>query len=150
MISLHVNGKRHQVDVEPDTPLMWVLRDNLEITSVKYACGVGECGCCTVLLDGKAIRSCSIAVSKIGEGKITTIEGLPTNHPVKIAWTEKQVPQCGYCQPGMMLQTVDFLSRQSNPTDEQIDEAMDNFICRCGSHPRAKKAIRMVADMTKK
>lgn len=150
MISLHVNGNIHKVNVDPDTPLLWVLRDNLGITSVKYTCGVAECGVCTVLLDGEAVRSCSIAVSEVGEGKITTVEGLPTNHPVKIAWVEKQVPQCGYCQPGFMLQTVDFLSKQKNPTDEQINDATDNFICRCGSHPRAKEAIKMAANMDKK
>ncbi|MBT8362632.1 MAG: (2Fe-2S)-binding protein [Desulfobacterales bacterium] len=149
MLSLHVNGKKQQVYVAPDTPLLWVLRDNLEITSVKYACGIAECGVCTVLIDGEAVRSCSVSLQSVQGSKITTIEGLPADHPVKLAWIEKQVPQCGYCQPGIMLQTVDFLSRQADPSEAQINEALDNILCRCGSHPRIKKAIKMVADMTK-
>ncbi len=150
MISLHVNGKKQQIDVSPDTPLLWVLRDNLGITSVKYACGISECGVCTVLVDGKAVRSCSISVENVQESKILTIEGLSEDHPVKLAWIEKQVPQCGYCQPGIMLQSVDFLKRQPDPSDEQINEAMDDVLCRCGSHPRIKKAIKLAAAMTTK
>jgi isoquinoline 1-oxidoreductase alpha subunit len=148
MIVLNVNGINRQVDEDPDTPLLWVLRDNLGITSVKYTCGIAECGMCTVLIDGEAQRSCVVHVKDVLGKKITTIEGLPENHPVKVAWIEKQVPQCGYCQPGIMLQTVDFLSRNSNPTEEQINGAMDNVICRCGTHPRIKKAIQMAAKMT--
>ena len=148
MIVLIVNGINRQVDEDPDTPLLWVLRDNLGITSVKYTCGIAECGMCTVLIDGEAQRSCVIYVKDVLGTKITTIEGLPENHPVKVAWIEKQVPQCGYCQPGIMLQTVDFLSRNLNPTEEQINGAMDNVICRCGTHPRIKKAIQMAAEMT--
>jgi len=150
MIVLNVNGINKQVDEDPDTPLLWVLRDNLGITSVKYTCGISECGMCTVLIDGEAQRSCVVAVKDVLGNKITTIEGLPENHPVKVAWIEKQVPQCGYCQPGIMLQTVDFLSRNPNPTVEQINGAMDNVICRCGTHPRIKKAIQMAAEMTAK
>lgn len=145
MIALKVNGIEMQADVDPDTPLLWVLRDNLGITSVKYTCGIAECGMCTVLIDGEAQRSCVVNVSDVLESEITTIEGLPENHPVKAAWIEKQVPQCGYCQPGIMLQTVDFLLRNANPTEEQINDAMDNVICRCGTHPRIKKAIQMAA-----
>jgi len=148
MIVLNVNGINRPVDEDPDTPLLWVLRDNLGITSVKYTCGISECGMCTVLIDGEAQRSCVVAVKDVLGNKITTIEGLPENHPVKVAWIEKQVPQCGYCQPGIMLQTVDFLSRNPNPTEEQINGAMDNVICRCGTHPRIKKAIPMAAEMT--
>lgn len=150
MISLTVNGKKREVDVAPDTPLLWVLRDNLGITSVKYACGVAECGVCTVLIEGEAVRSCSISVEEARDSNITTIEGLPENHPVKVAWIEKQVPQCGYCQPGIMLQTVDFLSRQPNPSEAQIDKAMDDVLCRCGSYPRIKKAIQMAAELKSK
>jgi len=150
MITLQVNGTKKQVDVDPETPLLWVLRDNLGITSVKYTCGIAECGICTVLIDGAAVRSCSISVGDVGTSDVTTIEGLPENHPVKVAWIEKQVPQCGYCQPGIMLQTVDFLSRQPNPTDEQIHEAMDDVICRCGSHPRMRKAIKRAAEIAVK
>jgi isoquinoline 1-oxidoreductase subunit alpha len=150
MYILNVNGKKRQVDVDPGTPLLWVLRDNLGITSVKYTCGIGECGICTVLIDGKAQRSCVVNVEDALQSEITTIEGLPENHPVKVAWIEKQVPQCGYCQPGIMLQTVDFLSREPNPSEARIDEVMDDVICRCGSHPRIKKAIRLAAEMIAK
>lgn len=150
MITLDVNGNKNQVDVDPETPLLWVLRDNLGITSVKYACGIAECGVCTVLIDDEAVRSCSISVDEAAGSKITTVEGLPEDHPVKVAWVEKQVPQCGYCQPGIMLQTVDFLSRKPNPTDDQIDEAMDDVLCRCGSHPRIKKAIKTAAELASK
>ena len=148
MFILNVNGKKRQVDVDSETPLLWVLRDNLGITSVKYTCGIGECGMCTVLIDGKAQRSCVVNVEDVLQSEIKTIEGLPENHPVKVAWIEKQVPQCGYCQPGIMLQTVDFLSREPNPSEAQINEVMDDVICRCGSHPRIKKAIRLAAEMT--
>lgn len=150
MISLQVNGTKQQLDVPPDTPLLWVLRDNLGITSVKYACGIALCGVCTVLLDGQAVRSCSIPVEDAQESKIVTIEGLPEDHPVKIAWIEKQVPQCGYCQPGIMLQTVDLLTRVPQPSEEQINSEMDDVLCRCGSHPRIKQAIKMAADIKTK
>lgn len=150
MLVLNVNGINRKVEEDPDAPLLWVLRDNLGITSVKFTCGIAECGMCTVLIDGDAQRSCVVYVKEALGKKITTIEGLPENHPVKVAWIEKQVPQCGYCQPGIMLQTVDFLSRNPNPTKEQIDGAMDNVICRCGSHPRIRKAIRLAAEMTSK
>jgi len=150
MFTLKVNGMKRQVDVDPGTPLLWVLRDNLGFTSVKYTCGIGECGMCTVLINGEAQRSCVVKVEDVQGGDITTIEGLPDNHPVKVAWIEKQVPQCGYCQPGIMLQAVDLLSRVPNPSEAQINEAMDNVICRCGSHPRIKKAIKLAAEMTAK
>ena len=150
MISLHVNGQTTKVDVSPETPLLWALRDNLGFTSVKYACGISECGVCTVLIDDEAVRSCSISVDSVGEGKITTIEGLPEDHPVKLAWIEKQVPQCGYCQPGIMLQTVDFLTREPKPTDDKINAAMDDVLCRCGSHPRIKQAIQLAAKQPMK
>jgi isoquinoline 1-oxidoreductase alpha subunit len=150
MITINVNGTKRQVDVDPETPLLWVLRDNLGITSVKYTCGIAECGICTVLIDGEAQRSCGVSVESVRNSEITTIEGLPENHPVKVAWIEKQVPQCGYCQPGIMLQAVDFLSRVPDPSDAQINEAMDDVICRCGSHPRIKQAIKLAAEMTGK
>lgn len=150
MIELNVNGAKKQVDVDPETPLLWVLRDNLGITSVKYTCGVAECGVCTVLIDGEAQRSCVVNVEEVRDSKIITIEGLPEDHPVKVAWIEKQVPQCGYCQPGVMLQTVDFLSREPNPSETRINEVMDDVICRCGSHPRIKKAIHKAAQISAK
>ena len=148
MLTLTVNGTKRQVDADPQTPLLWVLRDDLGITSVKYTCGIAECGICTVLVDGEARRSCIVRVEEVLESEITTIEGLPDDHPVKLAWIEKQVPQCGYCQPGIMLQTVDFLSQTPNPTDAQIVDATDNLICRCGTHPRIKQAIRRAAQLT--
>ncbi|CCH48403.1 (2Fe-2S)-binding protein [Pseudodesulfovibrio piezophilus] len=150
MISLHVNGKVHEVDVEPDTPLLWVLRDNLGITSVKYGCGEGICGICTVLIDDAAERSCSISVESAAGSKILTIEGLPEDHPVKVAWTEKQVPQCGYCQPGMMLQAVDILSKNTAISEKEMALAMDDFTCRCGSHPRVVPAMKQAAKSMKK
>lgn len=141
MFTLTLNGMKKQVDAAAETPLLWVLRDNLGITSVKYTCGIAECGMCTVLIDDEARRSCVVTIAEADGSAITTIEGLPDDHPVKIAWIEKQVPQCGYCQPGIMLQTVDFLSRVPRPSEAEIDEAMDNVICRCGSQPRMKEAI---------
>ena len=150
MISLTVNGQKKQVDVGAETPLLWVLRDNLGITSVKYTCGIAECGVCTVLIDGEAVRACTISVEEVQKSDITTVEGLPADHPVKVAWIEKQVPQCGYCQPGIMLQTVDFLSRQPNPSEDQINDALDDVICRCGTHPRIKQAIQMAAEIAPK
>ncbi len=150
MISLNVNGKKRQADVDPETPLLWVLRDNLGIRSVKYTCGIAECGMCTVLKDGEAVRSCAISADEAQGSEIVTVEGLPDDHPVKVAWIEKQVPQCGYCQPGIMLQTVAFLSQEPNPTEEQIDDEMDDLVCRCGAHPRIKKAIQMAAQLSSK
>lgn len=149
MITLRVNGRKLQADVALDTPLLWVLRDTLGFTSVKYTCGVEECGMCTVLVDGMAYRSCGITVEEVLENDITTIEGLPEDHPVKKAWIEKQVPQCGYCQPGIMLQAADFLTRIPNPTDAQINEEMDNLVCRCGTHPRIKDALHHAAGLAK-
>ena len=149
MISLLVNGQNRKADVALNTPLLWVLRDELKITSVKYACGIAECGVCTVLIDGEAVRSCSVSVKEVQNKKITTIEGLPPEHPVKIAWVEKQAPQCGYCQPGMMLHATSFLNKNSNPTDDEIDAGMDPMLCRCGSHHRVKAAIKMASKMMK-
>ena len=150
MITIKVNARQRPVDVDPETPLLWVLRDNLGITSVKYTCGIAVCGICTVLIDGEAQRSCIVNVGDVQGSEITTIEGLPDDHPVKVAWIEKQVPQCGYCQPGIMLQAVDFLSRVPDPSEAQIIDAMDDVICRCGTHPRIKQAIQLAAAMTAK
>lgn len=147
MIELNVNGTARKVDVDPETPLLWVLRDNLGFTSVKYTCGIAECGICTVLIDGEAVRSCSITAAQAVGSRILTIEGIPDEHPVKQAWIEKQVPQCGYCQPGIMLQTVDFLTKVPKPSAEEINAAMDDVVCRCGSHPRMKQAIQLAAEM---
>lgn len=145
MPTLKVNGKSHTVDASPDTPLLWVLRDELGITSVKYGCGIGECGSCTVLVDGKAERSCTISAETVKGKEITTIEGLPEEHPVKQAWISQQVPQCGYCQPGMMLQAVDALTTNPNATRQEMARAMDDVLCRCGTYYRVMKAIELAA-----
>jgi isoquinoline 1-oxidoreductase alpha subunit len=150
MIVINVNGKDHRVDVDPDTPLLWVLRDDIGVASVKYGCGEGMCGVCTVLIDGMAERSCVTPVSAVGEGKVVTIEGLPEDHPVKQAWIEHQVPQCGYCQPGMMLQAVDVLTHGGDTSDAGLAAAMDDFTCRCGTHPRVLPAMKQAAQTMKK
>jgi isoquinoline 1-oxidoreductase alpha subunit len=148
LIEFKVNGMNRQVDVDQGIPLLCVLRYPIGFSTVKYACGISEFGLCTVLIDGQARRSCAVTVEDVQGREITTIEGLPENHPVKVAWIQKQVPQCGYCQPGIMLQTVDFLSREPNPSEARINHVLDNVICRCGSHPRIKQAIRAAAAMT--
>jgi isoquinoline 1-oxidoreductase alpha subunit len=150
MISLNVNGKKYEVDVPDDLPLLWVLRDHLKLTGTKYSCGIGECGSCTVHIDGKAARSCTIAVKDVQGKKITTIEGLPETHPVKKAWVEEQVVQCGYCQPGVMMQVAGLLSESRNPDPEKIINAMDDIICRCGTHPRIKKGIRKAVQILRR
>jgi isoquinoline 1-oxidoreductase alpha subunit len=150
MISLNVNGKNYKVDVSEDVPLLWVIRDYLKLTGTKFGCGIGECGSCTVHINGKAERSCAIPVGKAQGKKITTIEGLPENHPVKRAWIEEQVVQCGYCQPGIMMQVASLLSESRNPNPEKIIGAMDDVICRCGTHPRIKKGIRRAVQLMRK
>ncbi|MFC1580307.1 (2Fe-2S)-binding protein [Thermodesulfobacteriota bacterium] len=148
MIRLNVNGKDYQVDVHPDTTLLWVLRDHLKLTGTKYACGIGECGSCTVHINGKAERSCTMSVGDAKGKKITTIEGLPPEHPVKRAWIEEEVVQCGFCQPGAIMQVTSLLEADPNP-DKAI-EGMDDFICRCGTHVRMKKGIKLAAKMMRK
>jgi len=150
MISLNVNGKNYRVDVPNDVPLLWVLRDHLKLTGTKYGCGVGECGSCTVHVDGKAQRSCVISVGDVQGKKILTIEGLPKDHPVKRAWVEEQVPQCGYCQPGQMMQLSALISEARNPDPEKIIVAMDDMLCRCGSYPRIKAGIRKAVEIVRK
>lgn len=150
MITFHVNGKRHTVDLSPDTPLLWVLRDHLKLTGTKFGCGVGLCGACTVHIDGRAQRSCITPVRDIAGKKITTIEGIPAEHPVKKAWLAEEVSQCGYCQPGQVMGAVDLLSRKPHPTDSDIDSAMNGNICRCGTYPRIRRAIHIAAGKTGK
>ncbi|MGO9122165.1 MAG: (2Fe-2S)-binding protein [Desulfomonilaceae bacterium] len=150
MISLNVNGKVHQVDVPGDTPLLWALRDNLDLKGTKYGCGIGECGTCTVHIDGKAVKSCTISVDDVKGKKITTIEGLPENHPVKQAWIKEQVPQCGYCQPGVIMQVAAHLSQKPTPSADQVVSKMDDVICRCGSYPAIKQGIKTALQLTKK
>ncbi len=149
MISLTVNGKKYDVDVSPDTPLLWVLRDAIGLTGTKFGCGLQQCGACTVHLDGTPTRSCGVAVSSIGTKKITTIEGLSTtsNHPLQVAWIAEQVPQCGYCQSGQLMSAAALLARKPKPTDEDIDAAMSGNICRCGTYQRIHRAIRRAAGV---
>jgi aerobic-type carbon monoxide dehydrogenase small subunit (CoxS/CutS family) len=148
MITLTVNGKARSVDTEPDTPLLWVLRDDLELTGTKFGCGIGQCGACTVHLDGAAIRSCSMPVSAAAGRSIVTIEGLSANasHPVQQAWLIEDAPQCGYCQSGQIMAAAAFLKKTPNPTDADIDRGVTN-ICRCGTYPRIRKAIHRAAAM---
>ena len=150
MISLEINGKKYEVNVSPDVPLLWVIREHLRLTGTKFGCGVGLCGSCTVHLDGKAQRSCVTTVGSVEGRKITTIEGLPEDHPVKRAWIEEQVPQCGYCQSGQIMQAAALLSESPNPTDEKIVSAMDGNLCRCGTYPFIKQAIKRAAKEVRK
>jgi isoquinoline 1-oxidoreductase alpha subunit len=149
MLELSVNGTTHAVDVEPDTPLLWVLRDQLDLTGTKFGCGVGACGACTVLMDGKPTRSCVVAVSAAAGKALITIEGLSRDrsHPVQQAWLEESVPQCGYCQSGMILAAVALLKQKPQPSDADIDAAMTN-ICRCGTYGRIRRAIHSAARRT--
>jgi len=144
---LTINDRAHAVDVSPDTPLLWVLRDSLSMTGTKYGCGMGLCGACTVHLDGEAVRACQTTVSSVGSRKITTIEGLSSDnsHPVQRAWIAEQVPQCGYCQPGQIMSAAALLSKIPKPTDQQIDEAMMGNLCRCGMYGRIRRAIHRAA-----
>lgn len=146
MITLTINGKPTNVDVEPDTPLLWVLRDTVKLTGTKFGCGVAACGACTVHVDGEPVRSCSFTVSDAVGSDITTIEGLGDKlTKIQQAWIEEQVPQCGYCQSGMIMAATALLNENPSPTDEEIDEAMTN-ICRCGSYPRIRKALHRAAS----
>jgi len=147
MISLNVNGRNYRVDVSDDVPLLWVIRDHLKLMGTKYSCGIGECGSCTVHVNGKAERSCTIPVGQVKGKKITTIEGLPDNHPVKKAWIEEQVVQCGFCQPGVMMQVAGLLSEKPALSADQIISKMDDVICRCGTHLRIKKGIRKASHL---
>ena len=149
MVKLNVNGRSLEADVDPQTPLLWVLRDTLGLTGTKFGCGMALCGACTVHLDGQAIRSCVTPVSAVGEQAVTTIEGLSDDrsHPVQRAWLEIDVPQCGYCQPGQIMSAAALLAQNAKPDDQQIDAAMSGNICRCGSYPRIRAAIHRAAEL---
>ena len=150
MFSLKINGNLHQVDVEDEMPLLWVLRDELGMTGTKFGCGIGQCGACTVHVNGYAQRSCQTKLREVGGKEITTIEGLSadSNHPVQQAWIEHDVPQCGYCQSGQLMAAAALLSENPEPDDEQIDAAIDN-ICRCGTYQRIRRAIHRAADLAR-
>ena len=148
MFNLTINGKRHGLDVEADTPLLWVLRDEVGLTGTKFGCGMGVCGACSVLLNGEITRTCVLTVGAVDGRSIVTIEGLSPDgsHPVQKAWIEESVPQCGYCQSGMVLAAVALLKRTPHPSDAEIDSAMTN-ICRCGTYNRVRKAIHRAASL---
>jgi isoquinoline 1-oxidoreductase alpha subunit len=151
VFTLHVNGKEHKADVAEDTPLLWVLRDHLQLVGTKYGCGVGQCGACTVHLNGNPLRSCLMPVSALEDGKITTIEGLSEkgDHPVQRAWEEVDVPQCGYCQAGQIMTAAAFLKETPKPTMDQIEQAMHGNLCRCGAYHRIREAVKLASTKTK-
>ena len=146
-MKLTVNQTEYLIQSDPDTPLLWVLRDELALTGTKYGCGIGVCGSCTVLVDGKALRSCTTPVSRLEGRRITTIEGVSedNSHPVQRAWEALQVPQCGYCQSGQILSAIALLASDRQPSDEAIDQAMSGVLCRCGTYPRIREAIKRAA-----
>jgi isoquinoline 1-oxidoreductase subunit alpha len=146
MIALQVNGKRYTVDVEPETPLLWVLRDTLGLTGTKYGCGIAMCGACTVHVNGKAVRSCMLPVDRVASQNVTTIEGLNGEHPAQQAWREGDVPECGYCQSGQIMAAAALLASNSNPTDADIEREITN-LCRCGTYPRIRAAIHRAAQL---
>jgi isoquinoline 1-oxidoreductase alpha subunit len=149
--SLNINGKVQKVDVASDTPLLWVLRDNLRLLGTKFGCGVGSCGACTIHLNGNATRACLMTVSSIGTGKITTIEGLSAkgDHPLQLAWDEVDVPQCGYCQAGQIMTAAAFLKKNPKPTLEQVETAMNGNLCRCAAYHRIREAVLAASQKTK-
>lgn len=147
VFNLKINGKKQQVDVDPATPMLWVLRDHLDLVGTKYGCGIAACGACTIHLDGTAMRSCQLPVSSVGDQAITTIEGLSENgdHPLQQAWLEHDVPQCGYCQAGQIMNAAALLENNPNPSDAEIETVMHGNICRCGTYTRIKAAIKTAA-----
>ncbi|MEM8523996.1 MAG: (2Fe-2S)-binding protein [Bacteroidota bacterium] len=147
--TLKVNGLQKEVNVSPDTPLLWVLRDHLDLVGTKYGCGIGQCGACTVHVEGNAMRSCALPISALAEKNITTIEGLSKDgqHPLQVAWREHDVPQCGYCQSGQIMNAASLLNQNPSPSDADIEAAMHGNICRCGTYNRIKAAIKTAADV---
>jgi len=150
-IQFTVNGKKTEVDAAPDTPLLWVLRDVLNLHGTKYGCGIAQCGACTVHVNGEPMRSCSVPLSGVANAKVTTIEGLSANgtHPLQVAWREIDVPQCGYCQAGQIMSAAALLAKTPHPTDQQINNAMDGNLCRCGTYVRVRQAIHKAASEMK-
>ena len=146
-INLNINGKKQAVDVDPKTPVLWVLRDHLNLVGTKYGCGMAQCGACTIIMEGNAVRSCTLPVSAVANKAITTIEGLSENadHPVQKAWLEHDVPQCGYCQAGQIMTAVALLKKNPSPSDDEIETAMNGNLCRCGTYLRIKAAIKTAA-----
>lgn len=149
---LTVNGEVQEVEAAPNTPLLWVLRDNLSLTGTKYGCGMAQCGACTIHIDGTAVRSCSIPVSTVGEKKVTTIEGISSTdlHPVQQAWMDENVPQCGFCQTGQIMSAVALIEKNPSPSDAEIESAMSGNICRCGTYERIRKAIKRASNTSAK
>lgn len=145
--TLNINGTTREVDVDPNTPMLWVLRENLNLVGTKYGCGISQCGSCTIHLDGVAVRACMVTVAMVGNQEVTTIEGLSENgdHPVQKAWLEVDVPQCGYCQAGQIMTAAAFLAKNPDPTDQDIEMAMNGNLCRCGTYVRIKKAVKLAA-----
>lgn len=145
--NLLVNGQKHLVDVDPDTPILWVLRDNLQLVGTKYGCGINQCGSCTIHLNGNAVRACMMTVASVENQNITTIEGLSKNgdHPLQQAWKEHDVPQCGYCQSGQIMNAAALLKKTPNPTDQEIDDVMNGNLCRCATYIKIKAAIKSAA-----
>lgn len=145
--TLNINGKTQEVDVDPSTPMLWVLRDHLKLVGTKYGCGIAQCGACTIHLDGVAVRSCMLTVAAVGNQEVTTIEGLSElgDHPVQKAWLEEDVPQCGYCQAGQIMTAAALLKKNPNPTDAEIEMAMNGNLCRCGTYVRIRRAVKSAA-----
>lgn len=145
--TLYVNGETKTVEVDPSTPMLWVLRDHLNLVGTKFGCGIAQCGACTIHLNGTAVRSCQLPVSAVGNSEVITIEGLSENgdHPVQLAWIKQDVPQCGYCQAGQIMTATALLKQNPNPTDEEIESAMAGNLCRCGTYVRIKKAVKDAA-----
>ena len=151
MVKLQINGSQQELDMDPDTPLLWAVRDGLHLTGTKYGCGIAECGACIVLVDGQPVRSCITPLSSVSGKQITTNEGLSADrsHPVQQAWIDSEVPQCGYCQSGQILAASALLSQNPQPADTDIDDAMRGVLCRCGTYPRIREAIKTAAELSR-
>ena len=147
--NLSVNGKKHEVNIDPDTPILWVLRDNLDLVGTKYGCGIAQCGACTIHVDGVAVRSCTLPVASVGNKKIVTIEGLSEDgtHPVQEAWKKEDVPQCGYCQAGQIMNAASLLAKNASPSDGEIQEAMNGNLCRCATYLKIHAAVKTAASL---